>query len=53
MVAATGNPNLDFVDVVVQKTYKNGKDVYYEQDMVSITLDNHKIVEMKTNRMID
>ena len=53
MVAATGNPNLDFVDVVVQKTYKNGKDVYYEQDMVSLTLDNHKIVEMKTNRMID
>lgn len=53
MVAATGNANLDFVDIVVQKTYKSGKDVYYEQDMVSLTLDNHKIVDMKTNRMID
>jgi len=53
MVAATGNANLDFVDIVVQKTYKSGKDVYYEQDIVSLTLDNHKIVEMKTNRMID
>lgn len=53
MVAATGNPNLDFVDVVVQKTYTKGKDVFYEQQMVNLTLDNHKIVDMKTNRMID
>lgn len=53
MVAATGNDKLDFVDIVVQKTYKSGKDIYYEQDMVSLTLDNHKIVDMKTNRMID
>lgn len=53
MVKATGNPDLDYVDLVVQKTYSNKKDSYLEQQMVSVTLDKHQIISMKTEKMID
>lgn len=48
-----GFPNLDYVDMVVQKTYQKGKEVYFEQQMVNIKMENHKIIILNTHRMID
>lgn len=53
MVKSTGNPNLDYVDLVLQKTYSQNKISYSEQQMVSLSLDNHKIVSITTTKMID
>lgn len=53
LVQETGDPDLDYVDVIVQKTYTQDKESYFEQQMVSLALDNHQIVSMKTNRIID
>ncbi len=53
MVKATGNPDLDYVDLIVQKTYTQKKNSYFEQQMVSVTLDKHQIISMKTEKMID
>lgn len=53
IVQATGNSDLDYVDLVVQKTYSQNKNSYSEQHMVSVSLDKHQIVSMTSNRMID
>lgn len=53
MIGEKGNPDLDYVDLVIQKEFTQNKQSYYEQQMVSVTLDKHKIVSMTTNRMID
>lgn len=53
IVKDNGRADLDYVDLVVQKTYTQNKDSYYEQQMVNLVLDKHKIVSMNTHRMID
>lgn len=53
LVQETGYSGLDYVDIVVQKTYAQNKDTYFEQQIISLALDQHKIVLMKTNRIID
>lgn len=48
-----GFANLDYVDIVVQKTYQKGEEIYYEQHMVNVKMENHKIISLNTHRMID
>lgn len=49
----SGFENLDYVDIVVEKTYKKGQEIYFEQQMVNVKMEKHKIITINTHRMID
>lgn len=53
IVKQTGFENLDYVDIVVEKTYQKGQEIYFEQQMVNVKMENHKIITINTHRMID
>ena len=48
-----GETSLDYIDVVVQKTYSQKNKVIPEMQLITIALDKHEIHSMITNRMVD
>lgn len=49
----SGFSNLDYVDIVVEKTYQKGQEVYFEQQMVNVKMEDHKIITINAQKMID
>lgn len=53
IVGENGRADLDYVDLVVQKTYTQNAKSHQEQNMVSLVLDKHKIISINSQRMVD
>lgn len=47
------NSQHDYLDLVVEKIYSQNNKSYFEQQLVTVELDNHKILSMKSHGLID